>query len=474
MAYTNNATLIRRELITRLAKLIMDDRLDEIDRIPLEMAPRNSKQESRCCPHKTRAVLKYRIMALLGFNIADEDDELTPLRDYAQRAIDRTEQAEGVLTVVDEACTSCHKKNYVVSNLCRGCVARPCMMNCPKDAINFVSGQAQIDPDKCVNCGICKNECPYHAIIYVPIPCEEVCPVNAISKDEEGIEHIDYSKCIDCGKCMIACPFGAIMAKSQLVGTLQSIKSEKPTVAIVAPSILGQFKAEYGQIANAIKQLGFDEVLEVASGAVDTATHEAEEFGEKMDEGQKFMTTSCCPAYVQAVKKHMPEVNEFVSHTPTPMHYTAKMAKEKMPDCTTVFFGPCIAKQSEGRMDPYVDYVMTFEELGSLFVAKGVDVLNCSDETPEGELPVTGRWFAESGGVTRSVLNYLPEETNIKQMAINGLDKKQITFLKKFPKLKMETNFVEVMACEGGCISGPGIVCNPKVAKRLLSKYMTK
>ncbi len=472
MAYTNNATLIRRELIMRLSKLIMEDKLDDIDRIPLEIAPRNAKQESRCCPHKTRAVLKYRIMALLGFNVSDEEDELTTLKEYTLKAMKGGLASRGSLTVVDEACTSCHKKNYVVSNLCRGCVARPCMVNCPKESISIIDGQARIDASTCVNCGICKNECPYHAIIYVPIPCEEVCPVDAISKDEDGIEHIDYDKCIHCGRCLTACPFGAIMSKSDLVGVLGAIKSGKPTVAMVAPSVLGQFKAEFEQVVEAIKHLGFADVIEVAAGAVSTATHEAEELVEKIEGGQKFMTTSCCPSYVEAVRLHMPELQEFVSHTPTPMNYTAKIAKEKYPDCATVFFGPCIAKKIEAKKDPNVDFVMTFEELGALMLAENIDVNDFPAMPAGGDIPQTGRWFAESGGVTRSVLNYMSPDFPIKKHTINGLDRKQIAFLRKFPKLKLDTNFIEVMACEGGCIGGPGNMCNPKVGKKLLSKYM--
>ena len=128
-------------------------------------------------------------------------------------------------------------------SLCRGCVARSCYMNCPKDAIRFKkNGQAMIDHDTCVSCGICHKSCPYHAIVYIPVPCEESCPVKAISKDEHGVEHIDESKCIYCGKCMNACPFGAIFEISQTFDVLQHIKKGEKLVAIIAPSILGQFK----------------------------------------------------------------------------------------------------------------------------------------------------------------------------------------------------------------------------------------
>ena len=150
-------------------------------------------------------------------------------------------------------------------NLCRGCVARSCYMNCPKDAIRFKkNGQAEIDHDTCISCGKCHQNCPYHAIVYIPIPCEEVCPVKAISKDEYGVEHIDESKCIYCGKCVNACPFGAIFEISQVFDILQRLRNKEPMVAIVAPSILAQFAAPVEKVYGAIKSLGFLEVVEVA------------------------------------------------------------------------------------------------------------------------------------------------------------------------------------------------------------------
>ena len=82
-------------------------------------------------------------------------------------------------------------------------------MNCPKDAVFFDShGQAKIDHSKCISCGICHKSCPYHAIVYIPIPCEEACPVGAISEGEKY--SIDPDKCIECGACADVCPSEAI------------------------------------------------------------------------------------------------------------------------------------------------------------------------------------------------------------------------------------------------------------------------
>ena len=215
------------------------------------------------------------------------------------------------MCVVDEACSSCVQVNYEITNLCRGCVARSCYMNCPKDAIRFKkNGQAEIDHDTCISCGKCHQNCPYHAVVYIPIPCEEVCPVKAISKDEYGVEHIDESKCIYCGKCVNACPFGAIFEISQVFDILQRLRNKEPMVAIVAPSILAQFAAPVEKVYGAIKSLGFLEVVEVAQGAMETTRHEAEELKEKLAEGQPFMTTSCCPSYIQLAEKHIPDLKK--------------------------------------------------------------------------------------------------------------------------------------------------------------------
>ena len=265
MAFTNNVMIVRHGLLAKLVKLWKENRLlEEIDRLPIELSPRKSKVIGRCCVHKERAVWKYKTLPLLGFDMQDEVDELTPLSEYAKQALLRSEnKKENLMCVVDEACSSCVQVNYEITNLCRGCVARSCYMNCPKDAIRFKkNGQAEIDHDTCISCGKCHQNCPYHAIVYIPIPCEEVCPVKAISKDEYGVEHIDESKCIYCGKCVNACPFGAIFEISQVFDILQRLRNKEPMVAIVAPSILAQFAAPVEKVYGAIKSLGFLEVVE--------------------------------------------------------------------------------------------------------------------------------------------------------------------------------------------------------------------
>lgn len=459
MAFTTNTMIVRHKLLAKLVSLWKNGSLvDKIDYLPIELSPKRSKVLGRCCVHKERAVWKYKSLPLLGFDMTDETDELTPLSDYAKRALEGDRKKDNILCVIDEACSSCVSINYEITSLCRGCVARSCYMNCPKDAVYFTeTGQAKIDHSKCVSCGMCHKSCPYHAIVYIPIPCEEVCPVKAISKDEYGIEHIDESKCIYCGKCMKACPFGAIFEISQVFDILEAIRRGEKLIAIPAPAVLAQYKAPIDKVYGALKQIGFADVLEVAQGAMETTSHEGEELVEKISEGQPFMTTSCCPSYVEMVKKHAPDLMMFVSDTGSPMYYSAKIAKEKYPDAKVVFIGPCVAKRKEAKGNENVDFVMTFEELNSVLEGLEIKIEESAPYDVEFKAVREAHGFAHSGGVAGAVVSYLKERAKgLDIIQVADLNRKNITLLKSYAKLrKAPARFIEVMACPGGCITGP-------------------
>ncbi len=476
MTYYNNAVRTKRELLVRLIQLLDSEQLyDKIDRIPLEMRPRTNSP-IRCCVHKDRAVLKYKIMASLGFNIADEVDELTPLKDYAKEAINGIDSNGKFLTVVDEACSSCVQVNYTVSNLCQGCEGRPCQVNCPKDAITVINGKANIDHHKCVNCGLCQKACPFHAIAYLPVPCEESCPVKAIKKNEQGIEVIDFDKCIHCGKCMTSCPFGAIAEKSQILDFYDSLRNKnRKMIAMVAPAVLSQFKTKSQNILSAIKAIGFDHVMEVAEGAAITTSNETQELLEHIEEGKSFLTSSCCPSYVDLVEKHVPALKPQVSHTASPMLFTAAKAKEQYPEHDLVFIGPCLAKRKEVYDTKKIKYVITTEELGSLWAALHIDPSKLDTiDGISGNINPESRGFAASGGVSHSILATLGADKNISTQLIDGIDKKSIKLLKAYSKKAPRVDFIEVMACQGGCINGPGNIAPPSLGLSNLKKSIAE
>jgi len=462
MQAANDANRTRRELLIKIIReFVAGELAEKIDRIPYELRPRHERS-SRCCIYKDRAVLKYRIMAALGIGVENETDEARPLSEYFADALRREKPDTDILSVLDVACSHCITSRYLITNACRGCFARPCTFNCPKKAIYVFHGQARIEYSMCIDCGKCTQVCPYHAIIRVPVPCEEACPVNAIRRDERtDRQYIDFDACISCGKCMSACPFAAILERSQVIDVLKAIKAGRRVVAMVAPSIIGQFAGKLGQIAAALNHAGFARMEEVAYGAEMTTAHETAEFLERMEKGSHLMTTSCCPAYVEAVKRHVPEMLPFVSDTASPMRYTAQAIKSADPDAITVFIGPCVAKRKEAVTDANTDFVMTFEELGAMFAAMDIDVASQVAMPLERDVKGYARGFATSCGVSAAILEELrhshPELPlpEIQRQFINGLDAKSVKQLALYARGKLPGNFLEVMACEGGCVGGP-------------------
>ncbi len=421
-------------------------------RIPFNVIPRDAKLDLRCCPYKERAVFRLRTLAALGWSV-EADDEATSLNEYAKQAMLRKDTPDVPMTVLNIACKGCTKARHIVTEACQGCLARACQTACKFGAVSVVNGKSRIDPDKCKNCGQCQAACPYNAITYVPVPCEQACPVDAIHKDENGYARIDFEKCISCGRCMDACPFGAIMERSQLIDILGAMKSTRKVCAVVAPSIVGQFDAPLGKLLTAIKKAGFDKVTEVAEGADVTTANEAKELLERLEHGDRFMTTSCCSAWVQAVKKHLPELKKYVSDTRTPMSYIAEI--EKKNGYTVVFVGPCVSKRVEGREDPNVDYVMTYEEMGALLDARGINPAECEETPLDPKISGEGRYYGVTGGVAKAVEAAINGQRPIKMQTISGLDKKAMLMLNAYAKGVGDFQLLEVMSCKGGCVGGP-------------------
>jgi len=475
----NQIKHLKREILIRIAEAFLSDNFEENTRkIPYDMRPKGCETDLRCCIYKERAVIRDRIVAGLGHSI-EKDDEYTLLSDYAKEATERKKPDEEILTVLQGACKGCVQSSVHVTDMCQGCVARPCKTTCRFGAISIVNGKSQIDPSKCKNCGMCINACPYSAIAKIIVPCESVCPVDAIKKDESGHARIDFSKCISCGKCIMACPFGAIHEKSQIIDVLSRIKEGKNVIAMVAPAIAGQFPYPMEKVRTALLKIGFKDVLEVAQGADVTTLTEAKDFKERMTENAPFMTTSCCAAYNELVKKHIPEIKPYVSETGTPMYYTAEIAKKKDPDCITVFISPCSAKRKEAMDNPNADYVINFEELGSLLVAMKIEVNNLEDTQFETASSKEGRNFPLSGGVAQAVKSALElqgENIEVRPCTINGLNKQSIRELKSFAKQGQcqSGNLVEIMSCEGGCVGGNSALNAQKKAQKQVSEYAQK
>ena len=290
--------------------------------------------------------------------------------------------------------------------------------------------------------------------------------------NEQKAATIDNNKCIQCGACVYQCPFGAIMDKSFIVDAIEMLKNKENKVyAIVAPSISSQFTyAKLGQVITGLKVLGFHTVIEAALGADMVALAEARELAEK-----GFLTSSCCPAFVRYVKTAFPTIAQHISHNPSPMVALAKYIKDNTPGAKVVFIGPCTAKKAEAQLaevKPYVDTVLTFEELQALFDSRDMDISSLEEGVLD-NASYFGRIFARSGGLTDAAVQALKEqgiEFQVKPVVCDGIEECKLALLKK-SKNVLPGNFIEGMACVGGCINGAGCLTHGEKNKAEVDKY---
>ena len=431
-----------------------DTLLQNVLDIPKTIVP-GKTSTMRCCVYKERAILGERVRIAMG------GDKENP----------------NVIEVIDIACDECPAAGYEVTDSCRGCLAHRCEDVCKRGAISFDHNHvAHIDKSKCIECGQCAKVCPYSAIINRNRPCQVACKVKAISINDDNAAAIDNNKCIQCGACVYQCPFGAITDKSYILNVIDIIKksdnnSKYKVYAIVAPSISSQFTyAKLGQVITGLKELGFYTVIEAALGADMVAQSESKELAEK-----GFLTSSCCPAFVQYIKSAFPDLLPLVSHNLSPMAALAKYIKKTDATAKVIFIGPCTAKKAEAQQDsvkPYVDAVMTFEELQALYDSKDIDITTLGEDVLD-NASYFGRIFARSGGLSDAVAQGLKEqniEFDLKAIPCDGIEACKIALLKK-QKNVLDANFIEGMACIGGCIGGAGCLTHGEKNKAQVDVY---
>lgn len=456
-------------VLKEVATMAKENRIskEELEKVPFKVVP-GDKAEYRCCVYKERAIVYERATFASGF-IPNKgvESKLTEISDDGQ-----------ILYVLSAACDKCPIDKYNITETCRGCIEHKCMEVCPANAITRVTGRAYINQELCKECGMCKKVCPYNAVAEVMRPCKRSCPTGALDINTANrIATIEKEECINCGACMAACPFGAISDRSYITDVVKSLINKEKVYAIVAPAIAGQFgpKVTVEKVKAAFKKMGFVDMVEAACGADAVTVHESNEFLERMEKGDKYMTNSCCPGFVNYIEKKFPEQVDKISGTVSPMVAAGRMIKEKDKDAVVVFVGPCTAKKTEASRESVsdaVNYVMTFDEILALMGAFDVDPENC-EELAVDDASVFGRGFAQGGGLTAAIENYVKEkgiEVEFKAVKASGMDevKKAMNIAKTG---RLPGNFIEGMMCEGGCIGGPSAIVSMMKSKSLLAKF---
>lgn len=309
--------------------------------------------------------------------------------------------------------------------------------------------------------------------------CEAICPTNAISHDEAGGIKIDYDKCIGEGSCISACSFGALAHKSQFVPLIDILRQRShPVYASVAPAFAGQFGITPGQFRSALIQLGFTDMVETALAADLVTIKEAFEYDHHVKSADDFLITSCCcPVWIKMLETKFPDMLDHISPSVSPMIASGRVIKALEPNAKVVFIGPCVAKKSEAQLSDLkgaIDFVLTFQELQTIFEAAEIKLGEMPDEE-NGQASWGGRLYGRTGGVSAAVgatlAKLVPKRSlTFKPHQVDGIPDCQKT-MEMVRNKELKANFIEGMACKGGCVGGPGRILPPEEGTIHVNRY---
>ena len=414
----------------------------------------------------------------------------------------------------DKDCTSCRKSETCqLQSLARklGIDAVRFKNVAKKEEKDFSTHALVRDPGKCVLCGDCVRFCEeiqsIGAIDFAGRgPNSRVCP--SFGKD------LDDSECVYCGQCARVCPTGAITPKSEVSVVWKALSDPKKKVIVaIAPAVRAAIGESFGlvgengteaagKIATALRAMGFDRVFDISFAADMTIVEEANEFVERLGNDKHMpQFTSCCPAWVKFVEQYYPDMIKNLSSCRSPQGMFGSIAKKIMPeilevpreDLVVVTVMPCTAKKFEARRPELskdgvqdIDYVLTTQEFARMIEESGLrfaDLEPSAFDMPMGFKTGGGVIFGNSGGVTEAVLrnviqtkdgvdeteefSFVRGEDGVRQAKVNvggkELNIAVVHGLKNARKVvrdikadKSKYDFVEVMACPGGCIGGAG------------------
>lgn len=476
-----NIINIRRQVFAKIAKMAYDGvNLNELEKASFEILP-GEVATYRDSIFRERAIVDERLRLTMGLSARKPTEYYHVSDGISEVDVDKVKFSEPLVNVITFACEACPTKAFYVTDNCRKCLAHPCTVVCPVNAVSIGKNRAIIDKEKCIKCGRCKETCPYSAIVKYERPCAAACGVDAIESDYLGRAQINMDRCVSCGNCVVQCPYGAISDKSQIYQLIKALKSNENVYAIIAPSFLGQFGplATPVQIFEGIKQLGFNDVVEVSLGADITTLKEAHEFVEKVPNEIPYMGTSCCNSWTIMVEKLFPDQFKYISDSASPMVETAKHIKKKDPNARIAFIGPCISKKLEALREDvkdYVHFVITYEELMGMFVAKGIELSEIEVSKEIQDASSLGRGYAIAGGVAEAVKNTAMTIDPSREINVEGASTlHECVKLMRLAKAGKKNGYLlEGMACAGGCIAGPGTIASVNRVRKAVTEFKNK
>ena len=377
------------------------------------------------------------------------------------------------------------------------------------------------DAHKCILCGDCVRM------------CNEIQNVGAIDFVNRGSkmvigpafnEPIANSPCVGCGQCAAVCPTGAIVIRKD-TGRVWPALNDKNTkvVAQVAPAVRVAMAKEFGlpenensmgRITAALRRLGFDEVYDTATGADLTVLEESNEFLQRIEAGENLpLITSCCPAWIQYCEKNHPELMKNISTCKSPMQMFSSVIKAEYANssrrvvCVAVM--PCTAKKFECAREefmhdgvPETDYVITTQELIQMIHKAGIVFDELEPEAVDSVFSTctgAGVIFGVTGGVTEAVLRRLSTDKSKKALlsiafndvrGMKGVKETTIPYGDKEVRIAIVSglknaesviqalkngehfDFIEVMACPGGCVAGGGQPFGTNATKEVRGKAL--
>ncbi|HRU05340.1 MAG TPA: [FeFe] hydrogenase, group A [Candidatus Brocadiia bacterium] len=365
------------------------------------------------------------------------------------------------------------------------------------------------DPDKCVLCGDCVRACAEIQGIGAIDFAHRGAKAAVLPAFGKALGDVE---CVNCGQCARVCPTGALTPKSEVEAVWKAIADPKKTVVVqIAPAVrvaLGEAfdmppgAVVTGKMVAALRALGFDQVYDTPFAADLTVIEEATEFlGRKTQGGTLPMFTSCCPAWVRYMEQYYPDLLGNLSSCRSPQQMFGSLAKATLPaklgvdrkDLVVVSIMPCTAKKAEAKEpkfavdgSPDVDHVLTTQELARMIDESGLDFAKLESaafDMPFGFKTGAGVIFGASGGVTEAVLRYA---AGLKGLGLGPVDWQAVRggegsreavvkfgggelkiavacSLKNAKAIceaaragKSPYDFVEIMACPGGCVGGAG------------------